>query len=135
MEKSRKGPRIYKTLLDKDLVTAQKLEVALRFDLANESWLAETLVERFNAAMDAFETEHGVQRVKPGELLVEYRGRQVALPLLKPEWAKHLAEDRAFIRHKTRVEQATLDVLRQVDPQSGLEDVWRLVNPRALLPR
>lgn len=135
MEKSRKGPRIYKTLLDKDLVTAQKLEVALRFDLANESWLAETLVERFNAAMDAFETEHGVQRVKPGELLVEYRGRQVTLPLLKPEWAKHLAEDRAFIRHKARVEQATLDVLRQVDPQSGLEDVWRLVNPRALLPR
>lgn len=135
MEKSRKGQRIYRALLDKDLVTAQKRELALRFDLANESWLAETLVQRFNQAMCAYEAEHGIERVKPGEWLVQFRGRLVTLPLLTPEWARKLAEDRSFVRHKARVEQAILDSLRQVEPRSTVEDVWRLADPRALLPR
>lgn len=135
MEKSRKGPRIYKALLDKDLVAAQQRELALRFDLANESWLAETLVHRFNVAMDAHEAEQGIHRVKPGEWLVHYRGQDITVPLLTSAWAKQLADERSFIRHKTRVEHAILDALRQVAPSSTVDDVWKLATPRSLLPR
>lgn len=90
MDKSRKGCRIYNCLLDTDLAIAQKRELGLRFDLSGESWLAETLVNRFNTTMDAYEAERGIQRVKPGGLLVRFRGQEVALPPLTHETATPL---------------------------------------------
>lgn len=135
LDKSRKGCRIYNTLLDKDLAIAQKRELALRFDLAGESWLAETLVERFNTAIDAYEAERGIQRVKPGELFVRFRGQEVTLPLLTHAMAKQLAEEKRYLWHRKRVEVTLLDHLRQVDSTATLEDVRRFVNRRLLVPR
>lgn len=85
--------------------------------------------------MDAHESEHGIQRLKPGEWLVRYHGHDVAVPLLTSPWANQLAEDRSFVRHKARVESSILDLLRQVEPRSTVDDVWRLATPRSTLPR
>lgn len=135
LDKSRKGCRIYNTLLERDLTIAQKRELALRFDLANESWLAETLVARFNAAMDAYEAERGIQRIKPGELLVRFKGQETTLPLLTHALAKQLAEEKRYLWHRKRLEDVLLDHLRQVDSTATLTDVRCFVNRRLLVPR
>ena len=91
MARTKKGIRVYQPLLERNLVMAQKKELALRFELSEESWLAEAAVQEFNAQMDQYESALHIERMPPGHLLVSFRNQLVQIPLLTPEWAVVLA--------------------------------------------
>jgi hypothetical protein len=104
MGRTKKGVRVYQSLFERNLVMAQKKELALRFELSEESWLAEATVYKFNHLMDEYETEHHIERMPPGHLLVSFRDHIVQIPLLTQEWAEIIARDRSFSDHRSRPE-------------------------------
>lgn len=56
-----------------------------RFELAENSVLAEKAVVSVNKAFEDYETATETIRVKPREMVIEYRGEKVIIPLLKPQ--------------------------------------------------
>jgi len=135
MARTKKGIRVYQPLLERNLVMAQKKELALRFELSEESWLAEAAVQEFNAQMDQYESTLHIERMPPGHLLVSFRNQLVQIPLLTPEWAVVLASDHCFTEHRSSVYGEALRRFKTIDPSATLEDVYPYINRRELLPR
>jgi hypothetical protein len=135
MARTKKGIRVYQPLLERNLVMAQKKELALRFELSEESWLAEAAVQEFNAQMDQYESALHIERMPPGHLLVSFRNQLVQIPLLTPEWAVVLASDHCFTEHRSSVYGEALRRFKTIDPSATLEDVYPYLNRRELLPR
>jgi len=122
-------------LREKNLVNAQRSLLRERFDFGRESWLAERLVADFNTQMEAFEATTGIRRVQPGEVLVSYRGEKVTLPLLIPKGAADLVAGKRYAEVSRQMQQTVLSLLRAVDPGATMQDVYRLMAQRQLLPR
>jgi hypothetical protein len=135
MGRSRKGVRRYHPLLERNLVMAQKKELALRFELSEESWLAEVTVLQLNQLMDQYEQEHGIQRVSPGHLLVSFRRHRVHIPLLTQEWVKLSVKHHRCSEHRSRVQNEALRRFQEIDPSATLQEVYPYINRRALVPR
>jgi len=129
-----KGRSFYLPLREKSLVNAQMSLLRKRFDFGRESWLAERLVADFNAQMEIFESKAGVQRVQPGRIKASYRGQEVILPLLTPEGAADLVAGKRYPEVSRRMQQLALSTLQAVDPRANMQDVYRLVAQRQLLP-
>ena len=132
---ARPGVRHYAPLPQKTLVGTARAELALRFDLSEDSWLAEEACRRFDTAMSAWEQTHGVRRLRPGELLVRHHDQLVALPLLTEDWAQALAAQASFKVHKPRVLAEAARRLDAVSADATGDDVARYLDRRALLPR
>lgn len=135
MGRTKKGVRVYQSLFERNLVMAQKKELALRFELSEESWLAEAAVQEFNELMDQYESTLDIERIPPGHLLVSFRNQLVQIPLLTQKWAQVIASDRSFADHRSRVHTEALRRFQAVDPSATLEDVYPYINRRLLLPR
>ncbi len=106
-----------------------------RFDFSRESWLAEHLVADFNTRMETFEAGVGIQRVHPGEVLVSYHGGKVTLPLLTPAGAAELVAGKKYAAVSCQMQQLALSRLQAHDPAATMQDVYRLIAGRQLLPR
>lgn len=129
-----KGYSLYLPLREKNLVNAQKSLLRERFDFGRESWLAERLVADFNTLMQAFEAKTGIQRVHPGEVLVSFRGEKITLPLLTPEGAADLVAGKGYAEVYRQMQQLALLRLQAVDPNTTMQDVYRLIAQRRLFP-
>jgi hypothetical protein len=135
MGRNKIGVRRYDSLLERNLPMAQKNELALQFELSSQSWLAASTVQKFNQEMDAFESETGLVRVKPGHLLISYHNHLIHIPLITENWANLIAKEHKFSDHQQRVLECALNHFRMVDPKATTEDVYQYLNRRAFLPR
>jgi len=135
MGRTNKGERAYQALVERNLVMAQKHELALRFELSEESWLAEAAVKEFNLQMDQYEAELNIQRMPPGHLLVSFKGQLLQIPLLTKKWAETPAHERNFSDYRTRVQEEALRCFQKVDSSATMKDVYSYINRRFLLPR
>lgn len=122
------------SLREKNLVNAQMSLLRKRFDFGRESWLAERIVADFNAQMEMHESKAGVRRVRSGQVKVSFRGQEVILPLLTPEGATDLASGKSPPEVLRQMQQLALSALQAVDPGATMQDVYRLVAQRGLLP-
>jgi hypothetical protein len=135
MGRTTKGVRVYQSLVERNLVMAQKKELALRFELSEQSWLAEAAVQEFNRQMDQYEAELRIDRVQPGHLLISFHDQFLQIPLLTEDWALSIARDRSFAQHRSRVQNEALRRFQEVDASATLGDVYPYINRRLLLPR
>lgn len=135
MGRVKKEPRHYESLLERDLVASQKSDLALHFELSEQSWIAEVAVTKFNQLMDTFEQAHNIKRAKPMHLLVNYQGTFLQIPLLTSEWAHALADNRRIVLHIQKVIDKALALFKSVNPETTVKDVQRFINRRALIPR
>ncbi|MEW6546781.1 MAG: hypothetical protein AB1446_07685 [Bacillota bacterium] len=92
MTRERKGSERYATLPARDLLPVRVSHLRARFELAPQSYLAEAVARMTNEAMEAWEKQHGIERVRPGEMLVAYQGKNARLPLLDPGTISRLGE-------------------------------------------
>jgi hypothetical protein len=134
MGRNKIGVRRYDSLIERNLFMAQKNELALQFELSSESWLAESTVLKLNEEMDEFESETGLVRVKPGHLLISYHNQLLHIPLITEDWAKLIATDHKFAKHRNRVLECALSHFRTVNPEAAMEDTYHYLNRRAFLP-
>lgn len=133
MGRSKITKRRYDSLLERSLVSAQKQELILQFELSQESWLAETVVQEFNKQMNDYESKVGLHRMQPGCLLVSFRDQLLQIPLLTEDWATLLAQGQSFINHRKRVSEQALSCFKAIDPSATMEDVFHYINRRSIL--
>ncbi len=105
------------------------------FEFSSKSWLADKIITLFNENMDQWEKDNQCVRLKPGELLTIFKGKEVVIPLLKPEWAKQLVNWPYWAQLKPEFENQILQILKKIDTKATITDVRQLVNQRNLLPQ
>ncbi|NPV43325.1 MAG: DUF1670 domain-containing protein [Firmicutes bacterium] len=135
MGRLKKEPRHYESLLERNLFSAQKHELALHFELSEQSWIAEAVTAKFNRLLDDYEGSHGIPRAKPCHLILKYCGEIVQIPLLTEKWASLIANDRKFSSHRQRVVDHALTIFKSINPAATMADVNYHLNRRALIPR
>lgn len=118
-----KGAPRYATLPVRDLVPVQVAHLRTRFELAERSFLAEQAALLTNQALARWEAEQGIRRLRPGECLVEWGGRPVALPLISAPWSQRLAQGLSVAVVQRHLEIEQLQALQQAAPDATLEDV------------
>jgi hypothetical protein len=119
---------------EKNLFNAQRCELIRRFDLNKESWLADEICLRFNQLMDEDEAGDGIERLKPGELLISFQGKRVVIPLLSAEVISILQRSGSFSRAKATVEKMALKAIKRVAPGATMEELRAIISPRDRLP-
>lgn len=84
--------------------------------------------------MDEDETGDGIERLKPGELLISFQGKRVVIPLLSTEVISILQRSGSFSRAKATVEKMALKAIKRVVPGATMEDLRAIISPRDRLP-
>ena len=133
--KKRDNDRRYKHLLEKDYLKSIMSDISERFDFNKTSWICETLIKKFNSTIAEWEKSKCIKRLKPGEILLPYKGKRIVVPLFDLEAIKILVETKIFQSYKKRIINKTLALLKSFDSQSTLEDVYSLISPRETIPR
>lgn len=123
------GKRVNKfsALAARDLATVQLSHVRSRFELAERSVVGEAAVGLVNQALDDYESDHGLRRVKPGEMVVEHQGEKLILPLLETNWVARLERDMELAEVKRQHEHDQYSVLIQADPEATYGTLWQLL--------
>ena len=77
--------QVYGPMLARSMENLQIRHLANAYDLSRDSRLAQAIVRRLNATLDAEEARRGVQRLRPGELLVRTHRGPIVIPLRTEE--------------------------------------------------
>lgn len=77
--------QVFGPMAARTMENLQVRHLACAYDLSKDSRLAQAIVTHVNATLDAEERRRGVQRVRPGELLLRTRRGPLVLPLRTPE--------------------------------------------------
>ncbi len=117
----------FSTLATRDLITVQIAHLKTRFELAEESFLGERAVHLVNEALDVYEKENNIIRVKPGELLVESKETRTILPLLIQEWVSRLDQDMYLSEVKSHHEYEQFTRLQAIDHEATYGDLWSVL--------
>ncbi|UCG01845.1 MAG: hypothetical protein JSW11_19845, partial [Candidatus Heimdallarchaeota archaeon] len=133
--KKRDRARRYKSLLEKDYLKAIISDLALRFDFTQDSWMCQTIVDKFNQTLENWEKENHIERLKPGDILLPYKGELIVVPLFDKGAIDILVETKLFQPYKKRMIDKVFDLLKSIDTQASLEDVHSLISLRDTIPR
>ncbi len=117
----------FSALAARKLDTVQVAHLRTRFELAENSFLAEKAVSLVNQVLEQYEAEAGIQRVAPGHLVVEHHGEKVALSLLESAWMDRLGQDLGLPAVKRQHEFLQYAALLEQDPGVTCQDLWRLL--------
>ena len=128
--KKRDRERRYKSLLEKDYLKAIISDLALRFDFTQNSWMCQTIVDKFNQTLENWEKENHIERLKPGDLLLPYKGELIVVPLFDKGALDILIETKLFQPYKKRMIDKVFNLLKSIDNQASLEleDVYSLIS-------
>ena len=77
--------QVFGPMAERTMENAQRRHLVYRYDLSRDSRLAAAIVAQVNRVLDQEERRRGVQRVRPGELLLRTRHGPLVLPLRLPE--------------------------------------------------
>ncbi|MCP4162730.1 MAG: DUF1670 domain-containing protein [Deltaproteobacteria bacterium] len=133
--KKRDNERRHKHLLEKDYLKALMTDISMRFDFNKQSWITETIVNKVNHVIETFEKEKGIERVRPGEIVIPYKKKLLAIPLFDQEALHILVDTKMFATYKKRMIKKTLQLLKSFDKNVTVEEVYSLISPRDSIPR
>lgn len=125
----------YRPLRERTLESFQLRHLARRFDFGSESRVARVLVGEINARLDEMEARMGLRRVRPFELYVKRGGRDLMLPLFRPEYLNPLLAGGTFADARELVMAECGERLRQAFPRAGRRELLALIDPWALVRR
>jgi len=107
----------------RDVELVQVAHLKERFELVPRSHLAEEVVERTNAALEAYQAETGAKQLQPGQLLIKQEGKPLRLSLLSPFWNRRLADGLSVAEVRRHLEYEQLKVLTAIDGEATLEEL------------
>lgn len=125
---NRKGHNRYFSLPEKTAVNVQVESLKKEFELAEKSVVGEAIATHFNELATEYEKKENIERISPGELLVDFKGKELTLPLIDREELEGLALDGDFRAYKEKLQLKQLNILKETDENATLEDLWSLVN-------
>ncbi len=117
----------FDTLATRELKKVQIAHLKTKFELAEESFLAEQAVTLVNDRLERYEEKHGLKRIKPGEMLVEKNGEKIVIPLMLNHLLYRLGNDMSLQEVKRHHEHEQYSILQTIDPDGTYGDLWRLM--------
>jgi len=126
---------LYRPLLERTLENLQLQHLARCFDFGSESRVAAVLVKEINSRMDEVEAVLGITRVRPFELYLKRNGRELILPLFRPEYLGPILDGGTFADSRRLVTEECSRRLREAFPKAGRSDLSALIHPWALVRR
>jgi hypothetical protein len=118
----------YNTLLARDVLQVQTAHLKKSFELAPNSMVAEKVASFTNEAIRRWEEKQEINRLSPGELLLEKGENRFVLPLLDQRALQKLKDDVCVKAVKRELEILQYERLKEVRPEASLEDLWQLTN-------
>ncbi|MEW6458179.1 MAG: DUF1670 domain-containing protein [Bacillota bacterium] len=94
--------------------------------------MAEKAAHLTNQALREWEKNRGIRRLEPGELVLCWDGRPLVLPLLAPEALRQFSRGVSPRAVRRELEMVQFQSLKQLDPETSLEDLWRMVHQTEL---
>lgn len=95
--------RRYNSLKEKDYLKAIISDLSLRFDFTQDSWICQNIVSKFIETLENWEKENNIERLKPGEILLPYKGELIVVPIFDKKTLDILIETKLFQPYKKRV--------------------------------
>ena len=133
--KSNKHLRRYLNLLEKDYLKAIISDMAQRFDFSEKSWICQTIINKFTEILEKFEQHNNIERLKPGEILLPYKDNLITVPLIDLKTMEILADTKLFPPYKKRTIDKVFAILKNINKQATIDDVYSLISPRETVPR
>ena len=133
--KKRDNERRHRHLMEKSYIKALMEDISTRFDFNKQSWIIETTVNKLNGIIEAFEKTEGIERLKPGDIVLPYKNRLLVLSLLDQEALSMLVDTKIFANYKKRILVKNLRILKSIDKNATEDDVYSLISPRDTIPR
>ncbi len=133
--KKRDNDRRHKHLLEKNYLKTLIADISTRFYFNKRSWIAETIVKKLDVLVESFEESKRIKRLKPGELLLPYKNKLLAIPLLDKEALAIFVDTKVFAAYKKRIIKKTLQLLKNLDKEANLNDVYFLISQRDTIAR
>lgn len=127
--------QLYQPLLERNLENYQIQHLARRYDFGKESRIAALIVAEVNRRMDEVEACLGIRRARPFELFLHQHGKDVLLPLFRPEYLKPMLAGGTFSEARKMVLSACTQRLQQASRRVQLEQVLAVIHPWALVRR
>jgi len=126
---------LYRPLMERTLENYQVQYLARRYDFGRESRIAALIVAEVNRRMDEMEARLGVQRARPFELCLHRGGRDVTLPLFRPEYLEPILEGGTFAEARKLVRAECAKQLQTGSRRVRAEEVLPIIDPWALVRR
>lgn len=123
----------FNTLLVREVKAVQIAHLKREFELAELSRVAEAACALSAEAITAWEKEQGINRLRPGEMLLEKNDISIVLPFLNERALMQLKAGTSYRAVKRELEICQLEQLKRANPDAGLEDLWRLTNQAELV--
>ena len=120
-----KGFHRFSTLTTRNLNTVQVSHLKQSFELSEHSVVAKMAVALTNEALDSYEQQEGLDRLKPGQLLIEHNGEKTALSLLNETWLEKLGSEMGLHEVKRQLEYEQYCALLDVDPEATYGSLWQ----------
>lgn len=133
--KKRHNERRHKHLLEKNYLKALMADISDRYDFNRESWIVETMVNRLDKQIEAFEKTRNFERLKPGEIVLPFKKSKITISLFEEKALNFLVDTKIFANYKKRIINNTLKILQHYDKTANLDDVYSLISVRDSIPR
>ncbi len=122
----------YNTLLVRELKSVQTASLKKEFELAESSRVAEAACDLTAMAIDEWEKDQDVKRLKPGELFLIENDQELILPLLDKEALTQLKDGTSYRAVKRELEYKGFEKLKEVQPEASMDDFWHIINQSEL---
>lgn len=127
--KARKGRSRFFSLPEKTPRNVLLETLKKDFELAECSIVGAAVVEEFDKIMTQYDGEQGLQRIKPGEMVVTLEGQTFPLPLLSWSKINELAHDKiSFSVYKNNLQYEQFQVLKEHVEEVSLKTLLSLVD-------
>ncbi len=125
--KGRKGVRTpFASLPDKNSQAIQLQFLRQRLELSERSLVGGNIISVFNDTIELYEKNKGIQRVSTGQLVEEFQGEYVVLPLWSEQAIDRLAKGGTLSEYFSHMELEQHGQLRAQFPDATPQDLWTM---------
>ncbi|MFW6270705.1 MAG: DUF1670 domain-containing protein [Bacillota bacterium] len=126
--KNRKGRSRFFSLPEKTPKKVQVESLKKEFELAEKSVRGKAIASKFQEVAKKEEEKENINRIKPGELLVEFNHDSFSLPLIDKKRIDFLAKGGSYSAYKDNLRLKQFDILKEHDQDVSLNDLFSLLD-------
>ncbi len=127
--KKRKGRSRFFSLPEKTPSNVLLETLKKDFELAEHSVVGEAIVEEFEKVMTQYDRDQGLNRIKPGEMVVTLEGKTFPFPLMFWDKLNELAQEKiSYPVYKQNVQHEQFRILKEHHERASLETLLSLID-------
>jgi len=119
--------QVFGPILARSMENLQIRHLANSYDLSRDSRLARAIVEKVNATLDAEERRRGIERLRPGELLLRTHRGPVVIPLRTEEMLRRVMKGERLATVRADILEIARERFKDRYPEASSEMVAKFI--------